>query len=404
MTAARSRRGTISAFVAAVPCALLAAVGLGAFPSAPAAGDALLSAPLVAAPLATSVQSAAGTWATVPMGHLNQPLNTFWQLFFRPTGTTSWSNQAEATAVATNGGLVLASAVGQPLVAGVRPSNFLHFSPLIATDDGGDSWSNGLLPEGLAASPGALSRASNGQTLALVNGGLGARVLASTGGLSSWRTLTTARRLASSGGGIACGLRALTATAAGASSAVVGASCSRPGVVGIFSEQAGGSWRLEPLALPGSLRRGRVEVLTLEQTAGGLAALLGVSEKTGTALVAAWTTGANRWIVSPVLPLASNEHLVSLGPASASGLFAVYASSSGPTRLAVIDGPSSTWHQMPSPPSGTATVAFDPTSPSTADALVVHDATMSVWTLGTASGGWMKGQVVHVALEFGSSG
>ena len=59
-------------------------------------------------PLATSIQTAQGTWATVAMGHLDDPDNTFWQLFFRPAGSIAWSNQVEATATATNGGLVLA--------------------------------------------------------------------------------------------------------------------------------------------------------------------------------------------------------------------------------------------------------------------------------------------------------
>ena len=68
-------------------------------------------------PLATSVPAGGGTWATVAMGDLGQPLNTFWQLLFRPAGTM-WSDHVEATAVATNGGLVLAS--GGRLAGGRR--------------------------------------------------------------------------------------------------------------------------------------------------------------------------------------------------------------------------------------------------------------------------------------------
>jgi hypothetical protein len=337
------------------------------------------------------------------MGILSQPLNTFWQLFFQPTGTTSWSDKVKATAVATNGGLVLASAVDQPFVAGVRPSHLLHFSPLISTDDGGHSWSDGLLSEGLAASPGALSTASTGQSLALVGNGLGAQVLASTGGLSKWSTLTTARHLASGSGGKACGLESLTAVVSLASSAIVGAACSRPGVVGIFAEQAG-SWHLDPLALAGSLRQGRVQVLTMEQTTDGLAALLGISRKAGTAVVAAWTTSTGRWVVSPGLTLASNQRLVSFGPASGSGLFVISTTLSGSRRLAVVNGSGATWDQLPPPPSNTATVAFSSTSPSAIDAFTVHNSTMTVWALNSGSSNWVKGQVVHVAIEFGSSG
>jgi hypothetical protein len=401
MTRVRRRPGHWSRGQVVVPFVFLASVGMSALTSAPAGGDSTSGVPSLSIPLATSIHSSAGTWVTLPMGDLSQPLNTFWQLFFQPTGTTSWSNKVEATAVATNGGLVLASAANQPFVVGVRPSNLLHFSPLISTDDGGHSWSPGLLRTGLATSPSALSTGVTGQTLALVNDGLGAQVLTSTGGLSKWGTLTTARQLASGSGGKACGLDSLTAVASWGGSAIVGADCSRPGVVGIFAEQAG-SWNLDPIALSGSLRRGRVEVLALEQTTDGLAAVLGISEKAGTAVVAAWTTNTTRWIISPALTLASSQHLVSFGSADGSSLFVVSASPSGSMRLAVVDDPGVPWRQLPPPPSNTATVAFNPTSP-TIDAFAVHKSTMTVWALGSGSSDWVKSQVVHVPIEFGSS-
>jgi len=74
-----------------------------------AAGPAAkISSPAIRALLATSIETSAGSWAIVAMGHLDQPLNTFWQLFFRPTGGALWSDRAAALAVATNGGLVVA--------------------------------------------------------------------------------------------------------------------------------------------------------------------------------------------------------------------------------------------------------------------------------------------------------
>ena len=48
---------------------------------------------VIATSLATSIETSAGTWAVVPMGHLDQPLNTFWQLFFR----ASWRGTAGPT-------------------------------------------------------------------------------------------------------------------------------------------------------------------------------------------------------------------------------------------------------------------------------------------------------------------
>ena len=146
--------------------AAVAVLALSAYSDASASGQTRsggggAGAPLLPTPLATSVQAGGGTWATVAMGDLGQPLDTFWQLLFRPSRASSWSDRVEATAVATNGGLVLASG-SNSLVVGVRPSNNLTFSPLISTSDGGRSWSNGLLNQGLVSRPQALASARTG--------------------------------------------------------------------------------------------------------------------------------------------------------------------------------------------------------------------------------------------------
>ncbi len=399
------RRAAGSALAA---CLLLAGAGLGAALGAGAdtASAAPSSFPAVPIPLATSTQSSAGTWATLPMGRLDQPLNTFWQLFFRPTGATTWSDKVEATAVATNGGLVLATASGQPFIAAVRPTNRLTFSPLIFTSDGGTSWSNGLLGQGLMARPAALSTAPDGQTLALVDGRPGTQVLVSTGSLSAWRTLATARTLASVNGVRSCGLRSLTAVASLAGDAVVGASCGRPGVVGLFVQRAG-TWQRSGPVLPDSLRRGRVEVLTMGESAdGGLDALLGITTATGSQLVAGWTGATGQWDLSGALSLAPGQHLSSLGAAAGgSGFFVLSTTSSGARRLAVVGGAGagSEWRAMPPPPTGTATVAFGPTTASTVEALAAHLSTLTVWSLDSGSGQWVKTQSLPVQIEFGSS-
>ncbi len=144
----------------------------------------------VPTPLATSVRASGGTWATVAMGDLGQPLNTFWQLMFRPDGSGKWTDHVEATATATNGGLVLAGG-GGPLIVGVRPSHDLTFSPLISTTNAGRSWSNGLLDEGLASRPEALAAGPGGRALAIVEGHGGAEVVRSNGNLTTWQPLMT---------------------------------------------------------------------------------------------------------------------------------------------------------------------------------------------------------------------
>jgi hypothetical protein len=406
MITAQARQRRLVALIGVVTVSLVTTVVLGFVPrrSVSAAATPSVSIPT---PLSTSLQSDAGTWATVPMGHLGQPRNTFWQLFFRPTGTATWSNEVEATATATNGGLELAAAPGQPLVAAVRPTNLLHFSPLVYTADGGHSWSDGVVSKGLASSPSALSISSGGHALALVDGGLSAEVLASTRGLSTWKILTTARRLASTAPGDACGVRSLTAVASLDGAVVVGAGCSRAGVAGIFEEQ-GGSWEREPVALARPLHQGRVEVLSLQQTATGIAALLGVARQGETSLVAAWSTGGGGWSTSPVLAEASGSRLVSFGPDGAEGVFALTATSSGAEHLAVVAGAGQPWRQIAPPPRQTETVAFFPAAGPAidarpVDALAAQGRTMTVWALTPSGTRWVKAQVVHVNIDYGSS-
>jgi hypothetical protein len=385
---------------AAATALALAFLGLVTAPSSCAlAGPVPGAAPSLATPLATSAQTSDGTWATLPMGHLDQPENTFWQLFFRPPGAASWSDQAQATATATNGGLVLASDGGRSLIVGVRPSQYLTYSPLIATSDGARSWSDGLVADRLAARPDALAATANGQALALVAGPDGGQVLTTAGGISAWRTLATERQLAA-GAGRSCGLGLLTAVGYVGGQAVIGGSCSRPGGVGLFAFR-GGAWRSVGAAVPRSLDHGRVEVLALEPGQGQASALLAVADGDQTSLVAGRSTPEGQWSTSPPLTLATNQDLASFGPAEGTGIFVLLKSTSGTEDLVVSNGPSA-WRRLPSPPGGTKTVAFG--TAQTVTALAASATVLTVWSLRSTSGPWAKSQVMNVPVQFGSSG
>ena len=356
------------------------------------------AAPSFPTPLATSVQTAAGTWATVPMGHLGQPLNTFWQLFFRPPGATSWSNQVEATATATNGGLVLASSGDRSVIVGVRPSVKLSFTPLIATSNGARSWSNGLITAALAARPAALAASTAGPAWALVDEHGGTRVLASAGDLGTWRTLVSLSALAGGAPGRRCGLGALSAVGYLAGQALIGGSCGRQGVVGLFAERSG-AWRLVGPVLPRALGQGRAEVLSLGRTKVGTSAILEISNGTANSLVVAWAARSGRWGESPVLRLGAGENVASAGPSAGTGVFVLLRSASGQERLMASEI-STGWHELPPPPAGTATVAFGGVDP---DALVVSGTVLTVWSLGLGANAWAKGQIIRVPVQFGSS-
>jgi hypothetical protein len=398
-------------------------------------------APSLPTPLATSVRASGGTWATVAMGDLSQPLNTFWQLLFRPDGSASWSDQVEATAVATNGGIVLAGG-GGPLIVGVRPSNDLTFSPLIRTANAGRSWSNGLLTEGLAARPQALAGGPSGGALALVNERGGPQVVRDAGSLSSWQPLTTAHGLATGSYGRACDPDAITAVGYLGGAAVVGTACRRPGQAGIFV-QSGKSWRAvgtDALSSgsPGSGRPGsgppatgppateppasgppasglsteeRAEVLGLIPAGSGLVALIGLSTAGGkgttagvtnqTSLVASWTGTSGTWSPSPPFRLGRGSRLVSFGGEPEGGVFALVAHPDGQMSLAEAAKPGSGWQTIPAPPGATATVAFLPGG--TVDALAVKRDILTVWALTPGATTWVKAQVLDVPVQFGSS-
>ena len=96
-------------------------------PAPAGAGRAHPSLPSV--PLPTAMTTDTGTWAVVPMGHLGDLLNTFWQAFYRPDGGSRWA-LVTPPGVADNGGLVAHGEGASSLTIGFQPSQNLRISPL----------------------------------------------------------------------------------------------------------------------------------------------------------------------------------------------------------------------------------------------------------------------------------
>jgi hypothetical protein len=348
--------------------------------------------------MATSIETSAGSWAAVPMGYLDQPLNTFWQLFFRPYGVSRWSDEAEALAVATNGGILLATGDGRSIAVGVRPANLLEFSPLMVTSDGGSSLSPVSPVSALAEQPDALAVGVAGESLALTTAD-GGEVLQSAEGFSDWHELTTASGLDRSSAGRTCGLVSMTAVAVTAGQAVIGADCRNAGEVGIFAKQ--GTWRLIGPRLPTTLDGGIVTVLGLQRTSSGLCAVLEVSKGDATSLLAAWTADAGAsWSDSPVLDLGSKK-VLSIGPDGSRGLFVLGSLTSTSDSVEVVSGPGGSWRGLPSPPATTETLVFGPGD--RVDALGVDDTLFTDYELTQGGAGWTKAQVMNVDIQFGSS-
>ncbi|MDA8264265.1 MAG: hypothetical protein M0T79_02735 [Actinomycetota bacterium] len=402
MSRSPGSRGRAAALVRRAVVMATAAVVLGACATSSTAAKAPPSpAPLLPTPLATSVETAGGSWATVPMGHTGDVADTFWQLLYRPAGGGTWSDKVQATATATNGGLVLAASGGGSLVVGIRPSIDLKFTPLIATHDSGAAWSNGLIDQAVAARPDALAIGPGSEALAIVGGRAGGSVLSSKGGLSRWEPLVTLESLAGSAQAKGCSPDGLTAVAyePAAAAPLLGTSCGRAGVVGLFALRSG-RWSFAGRGLAAVPAGVRFEVLGVYAIQSGLDALVAGSRRSGSELAVAQMVHGGPWQLSPVLETASFYHLVSYG-SDRGGLFALFSGPGGNARLELFNRARSSWRRLPSPPAGTATVADGPGQ--ALDALAVNDTVLRVWTLAVPSGRWVSRQVMRVPIQFGSS-
>jgi hypothetical protein len=351
----------------------------------------------------TVLSSSSGTWAAVPMGILSQPLNTFWELFYRPTGAAKW-RLVTPPGVALNGGLVLSEVAPGPMTVGIEPTNLLKYSPLAQRRVSGGSWSPGLVPGALAAAPGALASSAGTKMLAVVRDG-GGEIVASSGDVVNWTSVVTEHQLASSAGG-SCGLTALGSVAFSWHGTVLaGGACSDPGVVGVFALTTS-SWALIGPRLGGVLASKPATVLRLWSAPSGsgapVAGLVAAGGASSSNLVAIWNRGVpTSWTVSPPLPVSAGSRLLSTALAPGGEVVALVAPPKGGPDLETVRSGGS-WHRLGSLPTGTATVAVS--SDGTVDALAVTgESLFTDWRLNTGTGSWDRLQAMRVSVPIGSS-
>lgn len=388
-----SAAGTVGAI--ALSAVLVAACASTPTPSA-SADPAGASSPVA---LTSSSTSSVVTWATLPMGHLDDPLNTFWQLFHLPAGSSHWVLSTPA-GVASNGGLVASQGGTGSVLTGFEPATDLHFSPLASSTDLGADWVTGLLPAGLAPVPDSLAAPApaGGRSLALLRTA-GGTVVSNGGDLVTWATVVTRRALASGTGASPCRLTALTAVSSGpGGEPLVGGACASGSGSGLF-ESVGGAWRTvgPSSSLPAS---GPSLVLRLRGTADGLVALVRRGGGPSTRLFAVSSTdGLATWTVSGNLPV-GGDALVSTGTTTAGGYVVVTRSPSGTLVASTEDPTSGRWSTLAPLPGGTSSVVATPAGGF--DALIAHQSTLLVDTLGP--GGWSRIQTLGVDIQYGSSG
>lgn len=381
---------------------VMAAAGLvGCSGSAPdAAVTSGAAPPSISVPFSATFATGGGAIAVVAMGRIGDPLNTFWELFSRPSAASPWT-LVTPPGVADNGGLVVSPGLDSTLLTGFEPSQDLDFSPLALSSDAGRSWSPGLVPGGLAPVPDALAASPGAEALALLRSGRG-EVVGRTGNPSDWSEVVGRDGLASSAAGRSCGVGTLTAVAVDDSGGpLVGTTCTAKGVVGLFGG-TGGAWRLLGPKLSGTSDSATTtKVLRLVDADRVTSGLVAATRASRTSLIGVSARPGGPWSRSPALALAPATRIVSTGVEPGGG-FVVLTSRS--RRGPVIDmesGPSGAWRSLPTPPTGTATVVVD--GDGEVDALSEDLVQLTDWRLDAAAGTWSKIETVTVPIQFGSS-
>ena len=174
------------------------------------------------------------------------------------------------------------------------------------------------------------------------------------------------------------------------------ATCTRPGVTGIFSYTAG-SWQAAGPSLPAPLAGAATGVLRLTSTPAGNEALLVAGTGTAASLLAARTgDGGAHWAVSAPVRLGAAA-VRSSGFGAGGAAWAVLSDG----RAETISGQATAWRALPAVPPGTA--ALGPGPGGGFDALAVSGSKLTVWRLYQGATAWTRTQVINVPIEYGSS-
>ena len=347
--------------------------------------------------LATSLVTAAGTWAVAVMGGSAAQHNNFWQLFMRPAGSSAWK-LVTPPGVADNGGLVLADAGAQSLVTGFRPSQYLTYTPLTVTRDGGQAWSSaGPLDAALANAPDALAAApGSGHLLALLTSGTVKLAAPATPDGQPW---PRQRSLAATAGGQALRPAGLTAAAfTRLGMPVLGWHAAAAREPPASSPPPAAPGRPPGPPLPAALARQHDHRAPAHPDGQRRAALLAA----GTGLQPA---------CSPPGPLTT----------AATGPCHRRSGSNGSTLTASIvrtrrhhgdrAGPATARSPSPAPQPRGAHSLHSQQEPrhwlqaqaGEIDALAVHRTKLTIWQLATGSSAWKTTQAITVPIQFGSS-
>lgn len=392
------RRRPVGPWFRAVITFVAAVSGAGAV-SAAGAQTAGAAPSTAASGIGSTWTTAQGAWATLPMGHLHTATNTFWQLLFRPAGASRWTLETPP-GVASNGGIVAVStpAATATVTVGFEPADLLSYSPVARTGDDGKQWSPGTLPAALAQVADAVATGSGGDVVALERA-KGGTLVRADGSLTRWDTVTTARALGTTVAGEGCGLAALTAVTVTAGGPELGGNCTKPGVVGLFTDSAG-SWQASGPTLARQ-SASTMRVLRLTTTSSGTEALVEARSGKVDSLIALWGGNGGAWTASA--PVRVDGTVLSAGAGPGTSMQVLTRDAAGTAEVHSVPGPAAPW-QSARVPEGTQAVLAEGGADGAGGsmtALAVSGSWITVWTRG--QGPWERGARFRVPIEYGSS-
>ena len=346
--------------------------------------------------MATSIATAADSWAVVPIS----AGPAFWEVFARAGNSGTWK-LVTPPGVADNGGLVASAGGASSLTVAVRPTQDLMFSPLAVTSDGGASWSTGgPIDATLAASPDAF--AADGSRLAALLSDGAVDFSSDTG--ATWSTIAKPGAIAASSAAKGCdGAVRVTSISFGTTDTEVlaGGTCGTGGTATVFSYKPGQGWQRLSLPVSGQLARFTAGTALVEGKAGLAALWLGTG-RTGYAGSATAQPPSAPLALSKSAPLPVSGPITASGTLPDAGAWVLLPGGRAATvSLLGTTGGTPQWLLLPPVPARTTVLASGPDGAT--DALAVSGDTLTVWRLAPKATVWSKVQAISVPVQAGSS-
>jgi hypothetical protein len=342
-------------------------------------------------PLAGGIDDGSTTMAVVPMGHLSDPFNTFYQTFTSVNG--AWS-ETTPPGVGTNGGIVVASPTNGAVAVLPFYASSVSALSLLAN---GVSVGTGEVVGKMSTNPSALSVDPASGVLAFV--GANGQVRVQSKFDAPFKTATTLSALQQAPTLKSCGVQAITSVAVEpGGSLALGLRCSKGGTSAV-AQQNGSSWAIDSVAGLASDAVVRLDVdgqglLALVKT-GGMHATLRALQIEGSTVVASPAIS----IMNCTLRATSVSALLG---ATRSDIVTMAGTSHA--EAVVLTPGAKTAHVAPLLPLSTQSVVSTSGSDVAAGltAISVNKGIATIKTL-TSGGAWTTKKVIRVSIQYGSA-